>query len=335
MRSKISALVAKLLPKNLYSRFTLITVATVITWYAIIYAYTNLPTQTSGNPLTATIWNDVVNKVNDIWTRTDWITSVWGNIGIGTASPVSKFTIADAQLPTITLKETTNNKTSMISTSYSNGSYITNALAWDLILLWSSGVSIAWNNTNPAIRINNSNNVWIWTTNPNAKLSIANNISAGWPAGSYWSYQLMLFDSATPNASYWLGISNGTLWLNSNVYYDFYVAWTKVANIGTNWAYTQLSDRRYKTNINTLTWVLDKINNLNWVSFNWKRNWKKDIWVIAQDVERVFPEAVVTDEKWMKSVAYGNLVAPLIEAVKELKSKNDKLEERIMLLESR
>jgi len=80
---------------------------------------------------------------------------------------------------------------------------------------------------------------------------------------------------------------------------------------------------------------LDKINNLHWVSFNWKSNWKKDIWVIAQDVEKIFPEAVLTDEKWMKSVAYGNLVAPLIEAVKEQQKQIEELESKIGRLENR
>lgn len=40
--------------------------------------------------------------------------------------------------------------------------------------------------------------------------------------------------------------------------------------------------------------------------------------VIAQEVEKVFPELVSTDEEGHKRVAYHGLVAPLIEAVKEL-----------------
>ena len=47
--------------------------------------------------------------------------------------------------------------------------------------------------------------------------------------------------------------------------------------------------------------------------------------LIAQDVEKIFPEIVRTseDEEKFKSVGYGNLVAPLIEAVKELKAQKD------------
>lgn len=47
--------------------------------------------------------------------------------------------------------------------------------------------------------------------------------------------------------------------------------------------------------------------------------------VLGQEVEKVFPELVQTDAQGYKSVAYGNLVAPLIEGVKELSVKIDEL----------
>ena len=45
--------------------------------------------------------------------------------------------------------------------------------------------------------------------------------------------------------------------------------------------------------------------------------------MIAQEVEKVFPEIVSTNNKGYKSVEYGNLVAPLIEAIRELNNKID------------
>lgn len=51
--------------------------------------------------------------------------------------------------------------------------------------------------------------------------------------------------------------------------------------------------------------------------------------VIAQEVERVFPELVTTDEHGRKRVDYIGLVAPLIEAVKELDERVRALEERL------
>lgn len=78
------------------------------------------------------------------------------------------------------------------------------------------------------------------------------------------------------------------------------------------------SDERLKENISKIENSLDKILKLNGVSFNWKGNGEKGTGLIAQNVESVFPELVKTDiNSGMKSVEYGNLVAPLIEAIKE------------------
>jgi hypothetical protein len=53
---------------------------------------------------------------------------------------------------------------------------------------------------------------------------------------------------------------------------------------------------------------------------------KRKTGVIAQEVERVLPEVVSTDpEDGIKSVAYGNVVGLLIEAIKELKEEVDQL----------
>jgi hypothetical protein len=60
--------------------------------------------------------------------------------------------------------------------------------------------------------------------------------------------------------------------------------------------------------------------------------------VIAQEVEKVYPQLVSTDEKTgLKAIQYGNLVGPIIEAIKELGrmvegvvSKNDRMEKQLM-----
>ncbi|WP_083206421.1 tail fiber domain-containing protein [Stappia indica] len=87
------------------------------------------------------------------------------------------------------------------------------------------------------------------------------------------------------------------------------------------------SDRRLKDNVQPLDGALVKIGALKGVTFVWKKEpGIRRIGLIAQNVERVFPEVVETDaETGMKSVAYASLVAPLVEAVKELKADNDTL----------
>ena len=94
-------------------------------------------------------------------------------------------------------------------------------------------------------------------------------------------------------------------------------------------AWNTTSDERKKENIQTLVWSLDNISQIRWVRFDWKEGSKKDIWVIAQEVERVYPEFVTTDGEWFKSVDYSKLVSPLIEAVKELKERNIELERKL------
>jgi hypothetical protein len=62
------------------------------------------------------------------------------------------------------------------------------------------------------------------------------------------------------------------------------------------------------------------------VNYKWldESKWKElQMWVIAQEVEKVFPEVVYTDNEWYKSVAYAQLVWALIESIKELKSEKD------------
>ena len=98
-------------------------------------------------------------------------------------------------------------------------------------------------------------------------------------------------------------------------------------------AFFYSSDRRYKENITLITDPLQKILGLNGYTFNWKAGGRADIWVIAQEVEQVFPQAVATNAQGYKSVEYGNLVAPIIEAVKALYYKYLDQESRIQTLE--
>jgi hypothetical protein len=81
-------------------------------------------------------------------------------------------------------------------------------------------------------------------------------------------------------------------------------------------AFYYSSDKAFKTDILHLEDGLDKILSLQGVSFNWKENNEPSIGLIAQDVEKIFPEAV-SGKEGEKAVNYGVLVAPLIEAVKE------------------
>ena len=94
-----------------------------------------------------------------------------------------------------------------------------------------------------------------------------------------------------------------------------------ISSIGTLSAseVTATSDERLKSDIKTIDNALDKVMNMRGVSFT--KQAEKGIGVIAQEVEKVLPE-VVHDGDY-KSVAYGNMVGVLIEAIKELKTEID------------
>jgi hypothetical protein len=83
---------------------------------------------------------------------------------------------------------------------------------------------------------------------------------------------------------------------------------------------TQSSDGRLKKNIQPLNNVSQKIDQIRGVYFNWKdehHSQTKQIGFVAQEIEEVFPELVNTDSKGFKSVAYANMSAVLLEAIKE------------------
>jgi len=101
----------------------------------------------------------------------------------------------------------------------------------------------------------------------------------------------------------------------------------------TAYSTTTTSDRRYKKDIQRIPNSLDKINTLNGVTFKWKRDDKESAGLIAQDVEQVLPQAVCvkealkTGEEYL-ALNYDCVVGMLVEAVKELNQKVEKLENR-------
>jgi hypothetical protein len=92
---------------------------------------------------------------------------------------------------------------------------------------------------------------------------------------------------------------------------------------------TAYSDIRYKANLKRIENSLEKVKSLNGYTFTRTDDEDKErryAGVVAQEVLEVLPEVVHTTEKGMYSVAYGNLTALLIESIKELTAKVEKLE---------
>lgn len=83
--------------------------------------------------------------------------------------------------------------------------------------------------------------------------------------------------------------------------------------------FTATSDERLKSEVTTIENALEVVSNLRGVNYVFTESGKKNIGVIAQEVELVIPEVVNEDQNGYKSVNYGNIVGLLIEAIKELK----------------
>ena len=84
---------------------------------------------------------------------------------------------------------------------------------------------------------------------------------------------------------------------------------------------TAYSSKKLKSDIETIDNALDKVSQMRGVTFT-KDN-EKSSGVIAEELEEVAPELVIDGE--YKSVAYGNIVGYLIEAIKDLKNEVEEL----------
>lgn len=92
------------------------------------------------------------------------------------------------------------------------------------------------------------------------------------------------------------------------------------------------SDERLKTNLTPILDSLDKVGEIKGYEYDWIENdhhdnTGHDIGVIAQEIEKIAPEAVVTRDNGYKAVRYEKLIPILIQAIKELNDKVSKLED--------
>jgi Chaperone of endosialidase len=96
------------------------------------------------------------------------------------------------------------------------------------------------------------------------------------------------------------------------------------------------SSRRFKTNIQPLVGALNKVEQLQGVSYERKPDGKHEIGVIAEDVDRVVPELVSRDPdtKQIQGVDYSRITALLIEAIKSQQAEIKQLKLQVLQLKS-
>ena len=95
-------------------------------------------------------------------------------------------------------------------------------------------------------------------------------------------------------------------------------------------AFVTYSSRKLKKNINKIKDPLNIVSGLRGVTFDWKDTDKREIGLIAEEVHKVLPEVVCYDNNRPAALDYPKLTALLIECVKELQTKIDFLEKKVV-----
>lgn len=108
-------------------------------------------------------------------------------------------------------------------------------------------------------------------------------------------------------------------------------------NICATGTITTCSDIRYKQNFSPIAHSLSSILSLHGLYYYWKKNEfpqmefadARQVGFSAQEVEKLFPEIVVTDASGYKSMDYGRLTPVLVEAIKEQQEQINTMQQQI------
>ena len=202
-----------------------------------------------------------------------------------------------------------------------------------------------------SIIFDNGTNVGIGTASPSDKLHVRVSDTQGYVriGGSNGAGNSRVFIAAEGDSSYMDSYGNNThkpFSINANPL--IFGIGNVLINTTTNSSYRldvngtirasgdiiAYSDARVKENVNTIEGALDKVLHLRGVSYNKIGETDKKVGVIAQEVLEVLPEVVSEDLQGMYSVAYGNIVGVLIEAIKEQQHQIEELKTEIQNLKS-
>jgi len=168
--------------------------------------------------------------------------------------------------------------------------------------------------------------------------SVDNTSDANKPISTATQTALNLKYDASNPAGYTTYTSNQATNTNSAVTFASVaggtITGTSVSVTGDVVAYSS-SDRRLKDNVKNIDFAIEKVTKLNGVTWDWNDNADElqkslpNVGVIAQEVEEVLPQLVITRDTGYKGVDYAKLNGLLIEAIKDLHKQILDLESRI------
>ncbi|MDG0815777.1 tail fiber domain-containing protein [Bdellovibrio svalbardensis] len=307
---------------------------------ARISAYTseNTTTTTTGGSLRFQTTTTGANGLTEVMRLID------GKVGIGTSAPTTSLDMGNtfySGTPT-TLAQLIN-KVSLWNNGATPNYGLGVSTAALNITAGEAAARIAFHTggANERMRIDSSGNVGINITNPTNKLDVGGLSQSG----SYSTSDGARFHEGNLGINFggndagtfgWIQGTNAGTGAANIVMQRFggsvgigtttpgYKLDVQGGGVNASGGYTQTSDIRLKTNVEYLQSKdsLEKISSLRGIHYDWKDQTKlgtdRQIGLIAQDVEKVFPEAVKKNSEGFLSVSYSNLVAPVIEAIKEL-----------------
>lgn len=291
-----------------------------------------------------------LNVTNDftVDTNTLHVDSVNNRVGIGTANPAYQFEIENTGSNALLVLDRTDGAACFIEGQATRSAF-GSVGATPLVLAYNSAAVVEIG-ASGAITVNpdGASPYTFPTTDGSANQFLqtdgAGNISFTTVAGG---------GSTTVSATAPVSPNEGDLWWDEEVgsLFIYYTdantnQWVAASSSGNPFSYSSntntyllpgnltvigdinsTSDITLKDNIQTFSNALEVTNQMRGVSFDWKESGKPSIGLIAQEVNEVLPELVGQVDGKM-TLQYSNIVAVLIEAVKELTARVQELENR-------
>ena len=291
--------------------------------------------------------NDVDFFVKSGTTNSTGIGYFGGNVGIGTAGPGNKLDVRTSTLNDGIYLSNGTAWTRTFGGTLGGSSYNSIVQAGDNGIIYSSGtagtgafVIAPWAAATSGIRIDGGGNLRVaGTTTLSSNLTTAGHFYINNSSPTIYFKDTNHRGAMLHNNSNLFYILRGCEATNSSTWCTVGGAWPFYINLENNnsifgGTVTAVSDIRLKTNIKPLPEnIMDKVEQLRGVYFNWKTEADmgnaRQIGVIAQEVEKIFPELVITGADGYKSVGYDRLGPILIEAIKEQQAEIDSLKSQV------
>jgi hypothetical protein len=244
-----------------------------------------------------------------------------GNVGIGTTSPTNKLDIAGSL--TVGTSKTGNTDIEIKNSSNSKTHYVfSDGTTGELGIESGASVGIKFNTSgaNTRMVIASTGNVGIGTTTPATKLDVSGVITATDGNSTNWNTAYGWGNHA--DYGYW-----NTDSVDAKTVKSAEVVF--VGNVTVEGTFTESSSIRFKENITPLDPALDKVNQLEAVSYNKIGVDDREIGLIAEDVAELFPEVVTYNEDGQpQGIQYQRLSVILLKAVQELTERVNRLENK-------